>query len=144
MYFELKLWIVMCRGGEEEKFGGSLFQQQKKLENWEDQILNLNPSSAAFPRIRNNNHVVGDDVKQEVGQSGSCQVYDDEDELIHPNKASNTWPHHHHHQQQMMPVCSSSPINSCITTLSNNLLNFSTPPQPCKINQDHSSEVSHF
>ncbi|KAL8537626.1 hypothetical protein ACS0TY_012663 [Phlomoides rotata] len=135
--FPVRSWSQLL-GGEEEKFGGSLFQQQKKLENWEDQLLNLNPSS--FPRLinNNNNHVV--DVKQEVSQQSSCQLYHDHDELIHPNKPSSSWPHHH----QMMPV--SSP-NSCITSLSNNFLNFSGGNAAAEAknhhhHQDHSSECN--
>ncbi|XP_057790658.1 transcription factor bHLH68-like isoform X2 [Salvia miltiorrhiza] len=74
--FPVRSWSQLLLGGsgvgEEERFGASLFHQQKKLENWEDQVLNLNPSSF--------------DVKQEAAQSSSCQIYDDE------FKPSNSWP----------------------------------------------------
>ncbi|KAG6398080.1 hypothetical protein SASPL_139531 [Salvia splendens] len=56
--------------GEEERFGASLFQQQKKIENWEDQVLNMNPS---FSR---------NDVKP--------QIYD-QDQF----QANSGWPRQH-------------------------------------------------
>ncbi|KAI3463323.1 hypothetical protein Pfo_019986 [Paulownia fortunei] len=130
--FPVRSWSQLLlgglAGGEEERFGASLFQQQKKLENWEDQVLNLNPSFTRIP--------VGD-VKQEVAQS-SCQLYDDEFQASRPSH--HCWPH------QIMPV--SSPT-SCITTLSNNILNFSggkaavaAEGKNHQHNQDHSSECN--
>ncbi|KAK4410547.1 Transcription factor [Sesamum angolense] len=127
------------RGGEEERYGGSLFQQQKKLENWEDQVLNLNPSFTRVPVL---------DVKQEIPQSTS-QLYNDHDEFQanHIHRLSNSWPPYH----QLMPVSNSSPT-SCITTLSssnnNNILNFSDGKAAAgknvhqAHNQDHSSECN--
>ncbi|KAH6781382.1 hypothetical protein C2S51_006675 [Perilla frutescens var. frutescens] len=132
--FPVRSWSQLLLGGlgvgEEERFGASLFHQQKKLENWEDQVLNLNPTYPRIPAV---------DVKQEAAQS-SCQIYDDE---FQPNKPSNSWPHH-----QVMPV--SSPT-SCITTLSNNILNFSGGKAGAAAaaegknhhhNQEHSSECN--
>lgn len=132
--FPVRSWSQLLLGGlgvgEEERFGAGVFHQQKKLENWEDEVLNLNPG---FPRIP------GVDVKQETAQS-SCQIYDE----FHPNKPSNSWPNHHH---QGMPV--SSPT-SCITSLSNNILNFSGGKTTAAAaegkshhhNQEHSSECN--
>ncbi|KAL8465925.1 hypothetical protein ACS0TY_035145 [Phlomoides rotata] len=110
-------------GGEEERFGASLFQQQKKLENWEDQVMNLNPSSFARASVV--------DVKQEIISQSNPQInYDDE--LITPN--SNSWSH---------PINISSPT-SCITT--NNFLNFSggksASERRNQHSQDHSSECN--
>ncbi|KAG8388346.1 hypothetical protein BUALT_Bualt02G0116100 [Buddleja alternifolia] len=124
-------------GGEEDRFGASLFQQQKKLEDWEDQVLlnPLNPSS--FTRINHPSHL--DHVKRE-------QI----------NPESNYHNHHHHHHDsisnwlhQGIPV--SSPT-SCITSLSNNILNFSGAHKAAvaspaegknrRHNQDHSSECN--
>ncbi|XP_047958880.1 transcription factor bHLH68-like [Salvia hispanica] len=101
--FPVRSWSQLLLGGlgggEEERFGGALFNQQKKMENWDDQVMNLNPSYQSV------------DVKQESAQSSSCQIYDDEVQ-------KNSWPHHH----QVMPI--SSPT-SCVTSLSNNIFNFS-------------------
>ncbi|KAK4482042.1 hypothetical protein RD792_012965 [Penstemon davidsonii] len=52
-------------GGEEDKFGGSIFEQQKKLENWEDQVL-LNLSSPPAPAISYTTSSSRFDVKQEA------------------------------------------------------------------------------
>lgn len=99
--------------GEEERFGLSHFQP-KKLENWEDQILN--PSR------------VIDHVKQEaVSQNNNLLQYahgHGDDEFQAAARAAAAWP-------QMMPI--SSPRSSCVTTLSstNNILDFSyNKPEP--------------
>lgn len=140
---------MITRGGlsggeEDQRFGGTLFQQQKKLEiNWEQhqhqhQLLNLNPSS--IPLL--------DHVKQEI----SHQIYNtqvDQDDQFQANNNininmpnnSNCWPSS---SSSHIPV--SSPT-SCITTLSNNILNFSGAKPAAhhrknqQHNQDHSSEV---
>ncbi|KAL0429848.1 UNVERIFIED_CONTAM: Transcription factor [Sesamum radiatum] len=145
--FPVRSWSqLLLGGGEEERYGGSLFQQQKKLENWEDQVLNLNPSFTRVPVL---------DVKQEIPQSTS-QLYNDhhdEFQANHIHRLSNSWPPYH----QLMPVSNSSPT-SCITTLSsssnnNNILNFSdgkaaatSAAQGKNVhqphNQDHSSECN--
>ncbi|KAL2462664.1 transcription factor bHLH [Forsythia ovata] len=83
--------------GDEDRFGTTLLQQ-KKLENWEDQVLNS--SSFRVPVV---------DVKQE-----SNHFYRQIDDEFQACKSS--WP-------QVIPV--SSP-NSCITSLSNSILNFSS------------------
>ncbi|KAI3455453.1 hypothetical protein Pfo_012116 [Paulownia fortunei] len=126
--YPVRSWSQLLLG-EEERFGASLFQQQKKLENWEDQVLNLNPSFTRVPVV---------DVKQEVAQS-SCQLYSHVDYEFQANRPSNCWPSH-----QVIPV--SSPT-SCITTLSNNILTFSgvksaTERKNQQHNQDHSSECN--
>lgn len=131
----MRVYVCIYRGGlgggEDERFGASLFQQQKKLENWEDQVMNLNSSSFA--------RASAVDVKQEIIPQTNSQIYnshvedDNDDELITPN--SNSWSHHHH-----QPIISSP--TSCITTLStNNILNFSGGKSRNQHNQDHSSEV---
>ncbi|KAH6782179.1 basic helix-loop-helix DNA-binding superfamily protein [Perilla frutescens var. hirtella] len=113
-------------GGEEERFGASLFQQQKKVDNWEDQVLNLNPN---FTRIHN----PVADVKQEVSQ-----IYAADDDEFHP---SNSWPRHH--QQQPATVIPVSSPTSCVTTLSNSIFNFSASQRKNQLhNQDHSSECN--
>ncbi|XP_042022009.1 transcription factor bHLH68-like isoform X1 [Salvia splendens] len=73
--FPVRSWSQLLLGGglgagEEERFGASLFQQQKKIENWEDQVLNMNPS---FSR---------NDVKP--------QIYD-QDQF----QANSGWPRQH-------------------------------------------------
>ncbi|PIN12246.1 hypothetical protein CDL12_15148 [Handroanthus impetiginosus] len=133
--FPVKSWSQFLIGGDEERFGGGLFQQQKKLENWEDQVLNLNPSF----------RVPVADVKQEVAQSTTCQLYHEDDQFQH-NKSSNSWLHSHN---QVLPV---SPPTSCITSI----LNFSggtggkaatttaavAQGKNHHHNQDHSSECN--
>ncbi|KAL2243322.1 UNVERIFIED_CONTAM: Transcription factor bHLH68 [Sesamum indicum] len=138
-------------GGEEEEeeerygtgAGAGLFQQQKKLENWEDQVLNLNPSFARTPVV---------DVKQEDiahKSSSTCQIsyaHVDHHDQFHqpapPNRPNtNSWPAPPH-QQVVMPHVSSP--TSCITSLSTNILNFSGPKSASssqrKHNQDHSAD----
>ncbi|GFQ07284.1 transcription factor bhlh68 [Phtheirospermum japonicum] len=155
--FPVRSWSQLLLGGlasgEEERYGASLFQQQKKLENWEDhhQILNLNNSISNYGRINNNNNNNnhGVDVKQEVAQTSSCQLYESsnnnnnngDDDQFHDDQANRSWPHH-----MVMPV--SSPT-SCVTSLSNNnFLNFSgvggkaAAATPGKINHHHNQEHS--
>ncbi|XVF26787.1 hypothetical protein REPUB_Repub14bG0048800 [Reevesia pubescens] len=119
--------ILVVRGGlsgEEERFGPSHYQP-KKLENWENQILNPSP-----PRVP-----VVVDVKQEITQNSHLYRHGD-DEFQASGRAAAAW-------SQMMPV--SSP-RSCITSLSSNMLDFSynkaadheTITQPL----DHSSECN--
>ncbi|KAG6395792.1 hypothetical protein SASPL_141921 [Salvia splendens] len=117
IYIYIHIYSGGLGAGEEERFGASLFQQQKKIENWEDQVLNLNPS---FSRNSINNPV-GGDVKP--------QIYD-QDQF----QANSGWPRQH-------PV--SSPT-SCVTNLSNSVLSFSAAAerkQQQQHNQEHSSEV---
>ncbi|KAF2323434.1 hypothetical protein GH714_035434 [Hevea brasiliensis] len=93
-------WLSPVNTGEEEgRFGLSHFQP-KKLENWEDQILN------PYSRVP-----VVADVKQEIPQNSN--LYGHGDEEFQPPRP--TW-------SQVMPV--SSP-KSCVTTLSSNILDFS-------------------
>ncbi|KAL3631912.1 hypothetical protein CASFOL_024896 [Castilleja foliolosa] len=139
----VRSWSQLLMGGlaninEEEAFGANLFQQQKKLENWEDQVLDLNPIiSSNFTKGLVNPTM--DHVKQEAYKSQFYgQSLDDNEFIHHTNvKLSNSWTSHHH---QAMPV--SSPT-SCITTLSNNILNFSgEKSKNQQHNQDHSSECN--
>ncbi|XP_073269196.1 transcription factor bHLH68-like isoform X1 [Primulina huaijiensis] len=147
--FPVRSWSQLLLGGlsgneQENRFGGSLFQQQKKLENWEDQVLNLN---STFTR----DCAINLDVKQEVSQTNSCgggQLFpehlDYDNFQANSSQTSNSnWGHH-----QVMPV--SSPT-SCITNLSNSLLNFSggkgssaaaTEGKNHRHNQEHSSECN--
>ncbi|KAL6539189.1 hypothetical protein OROGR_011838 [Orobanche gracilis] len=96
----VRSWSQLLLGGlvnsEEERFGASLFHEQKKLANWEeDQVLDLNSLSS------------------------SCQVLNYVNNNDNNNDQFNrTLPGHH----QVIPV--SSPT-SCVTTLSNNFFNFS-------------------
>ncbi|KAL2493120.1 Transcription factor bHLH [Abeliophyllum distichum] len=123
--FPVRSWSQLLLGGlagtgEEERFGTSLFQQQKKLENWEDQVLN---PSFRVPVV---------DVKQEVAQTS--QLYGHVDDEFQASRSS-CWP-------QVIPE--SSPT-SCITSVSNNILNFSVAKvDDHQKNQhpDHSSECN--
>ena len=113
----------MVRGGlsgEEERFGLSHFQP-KKLEIWENQILNPSPRVSVA------------DVKQELTQNSNLYGHGDE-EFQASRAAAAAW-------SQIMPV--SSP-RSCITSLNSNMLDFAynkaadgTNTEPL----DHSSEV---
>ncbi|CAA2974522.1 transcription factor bHLH68-like isoform X1 [Olea europaea subsp. europaea] len=98
--FPLRSWSQLLMGGftgDEDMFGTTLLQQ-KALENGEDKVLNS--SSFRVPVL---------DVKQE-----SSHYYRQVDDEFQACKSS--WP-------QLIPV--SSP-NSCITSLSNSFLNFSS------------------
>ncbi|KAL0415211.1 UNVERIFIED_CONTAM: Transcription factor [Sesamum latifolium] len=154
--FPVRSWSQLLLGGvggggggeeeEEERYsaGAGLFQQQKKLESWEDQVLNLNPSFARTPVA---------DVKQEdiAHQSSStCQLtyaHVDHHDQFHqpappPNRPNNTnsWPTPPH-QQVVMPHVSSP--TSCITNLSTNILNFSGPNSASSSSQrKHSQDNS--
>ncbi|XP_011008318.1 PREDICTED: transcription factor bHLH68-like isoform X2 [Populus euphratica] len=87
--------------GDEDRYGMSQFQA-KKLENWEDQILNPSPSISVVA-----------DVKQEVSHNSNLYGHGDEDFQA---LRSAAWP-------QVMPV--SSP-RSCVTSISStNILDFS-------------------
>uniref|UniRef100_A0A5B7AQM2 Putative transcription factor bHLH68-like n=1 Tax=Davidia involucrata TaxID=16924 RepID=A0A5B7AQM2_DAVIN len=114
----------LASGDQEERFGGQLshFHESKKLENWEDQILN--------PALR---VPVGDvKLKQEVSQSSQLYGHGGGDEF----QAASSWSSH-----QVMPV--SSP-RSCVTSLScTNVLDFSNNKTDER-NQhpDHSSECN--
>lgn len=102
--------------GEEDRYGLSHFQP-KKLDNWEDQILNPPPR---VPVVA--------DVKQEVSQSSNLYGHGDE-EFQAPRPA---W-------SPVMPV--SSP-RSCVTNLSSNMLDFSyNKADGRNQNPDQSSEV---
>ncbi|KAL8043234.1 hypothetical protein ABFX02_09G106100 [Erythranthe guttata] len=163
--FPVRSWSQMLLGGlggeEEERFGASLFQQQKKLENWEEQLVFNNFTNNINTRVINNNPIV--DVKQEVvAQSTYGRHVLLQDDGNHQFQANNNysnstnWPininisnnnnNNNNSHHQVMPV--SSPT-SCITTLSNNILNFSGGKQAATAtqqrknqqhNQDHSSE----
>ncbi|XP_027168531.1 transcription factor bHLH68-like isoform X2 [Coffea eugenioides] len=98
-------WRQLLLGGlanEQERFVGSPFQN-KKLENWEDQTLN--------PSLR----VPVSDVKQEVALSTSVLFGAAADEEFQASTRPS-W---------SQVVQASSPT-SCVTSLSSNLLNFSS------------------
>ncbi|KAG8379975.1 hypothetical protein BUALT_Bualt07G0145400 [Buddleja alternifolia] len=143
--FPVRSWSqLLLGGGEEERFGASLFQQQKKLENWEEQVfLNLNPSNFTT-RVN-----LPADVKQENDvahphSNNYNQLYNLDDEFqaanTHDSNSCNWPPPLHHHQVVSSPT-------SCITTLANNSLNFSGGKAAAAErknnhhNQDHSAEV---
>ncbi|KAL2539223.1 Transcription factor bHLH [Abeliophyllum distichum] len=111
----VRSWSQLLLGeltGDEDRFGTTLLQQ-KKLENWEDQVLNS--LSFRVPVV---------DVKQE-----SNHFYRQIDDEFRACKSS--WP-------QVIPV--SSP-NSCITSLSNSILNFSSAKENRK-NQNPADQYS--
>ncbi|GER48335.1 basic helix-loop-helix (bHLH) DNA-bindingsuperfamily protein [Striga asiatica] len=138
--FPVRSWSQLLLGGlansEEERFGANVFQQQKKVENWEDQVmLNLNndPSSFATQLVS-----LPFDAKQEVSQTNCRLFYGGlEDGFDANNRLSiNSWPNSSH--QVVGPV--SSPT-SCVTTLSGNILNFSKSKNQI-LNQDRSSKCN--
>ncbi|XP_019436442.1 PREDICTED: transcription factor bHLH68-like isoform X2 [Lupinus angustifolius] len=107
--------------GEEERMGLSHFQT-KKLENWDEQILD--PSSRV---------PIFDIIKQEVSQSGNLYGHEHEEFQV----AGSSWSH-------MVPIF--SPM-SCVTTSlsSNNILDFTyNNVDQKKINQllDQTSECN--
>ncbi|XP_051118996.1 transcription factor bHLH68-like [Andrographis paniculata] len=140
----VRSWSQLLLGGlGDERFGGNLFQQ-KRLENWEDRVLNnLNPSFARVPPP-------ADHVKQEF----SAQFFENHqnnNDQFHQNRSS--WPHTHLHHPQISSPNNNN--NSSTTPIRNSFLNFSnskstTPPPPTTTtttkgrkhhhNQDHSSE----
>ncbi|GMI78013.1 BASIC HELIX LOOP HELIX 68, PERICYCLE FACTOR TYPE-A 3 [Hibiscus trionum] len=105
-------WSQLLMGGftgEEERYGGPSPFQPRKLENWDNQILN--PSLRA-PVV---------EVKQEVTQHGNLYGHHHANEEFQtprpPPPAAAAWP-------QLMAVSSPSP-RSCITSSSSNMLDFS-------------------
>ncbi|XP_022720894.1 transcription factor bHLH68-like [Durio zibethinus] len=117
-------WSQLLLGGlsgEEERFGPSHFQQ-KKLEIWENQILNPSPR---VPVI---------DVKQEVTQNSN--LYGHGDHEFQASRPAAAW-------SQITPV--SSPRSSITSLLSSNMFDFyhnkeadGSKTQPL----DHSSEFN--
>ena len=114
------------RGGlvaeDQDQNKSGVMHAKKTLENWEEQLLQQQPP--------NGSNIV-DHVKQEnSAANGAYNMYGHENAEFHA--AKTTW-------SQMMPV--SSPT-SCVTTLSSNMLDFSSSksdgrhPPP-----DRSSEV---
>jgi hypothetical protein len=119
-----------CRGGlsasDEDSFRLNHFQA-KKLENWEDHILNQSP------RVP----IITDVIKQEVSQNSNLYGLGDHEEFQAPltPRPPPAW------SQQIMPISSS---RSCVTSISNNnILDFSYKNNLDGRNQhpDHSSEV---
>ncbi|XP_047150494.1 transcription factor bHLH68-like [Vigna umbellata] len=91
--------------GEEEKLGFIDFQQ-KKLENWDVQILNTASG------VSNN----FDEIKQETSQRGTLYEHEHE-EFQASGPADSSWSH-------MVPVSSSG--SCCVTSISgNNIFDFS-------------------
>jgi len=107
--------------GDEDRYGMSQFQA-KRLENWEDQILNPSPSISVVA-----------DVKQEVSHNSNLYGHGDED-FQAPRSAA--WP-------QVMPV--SSP-RSCVTSISStNILDFSyNKADGANQHPDQTSEVRYM
>ncbi|KAL6491707.1 hypothetical protein OROGR_034072 [Orobanche gracilis] len=131
----VRSWSQLPLGGlvnsEEERFGASLYHEQKKLVNWEeDQVLDLNSLSSSC---------------QVLNYVNNKNYYNNNDN--NNDQFNRTWPGHH----QVIPV--SSPT-SCVTTLSNNFFNFSGKAEAVgaaaaaqqgknhQHNQEHSSECN--
>ncbi|KAK4391685.1 Transcription factor [Sesamum angolense] len=116
-------WSQLLLGGlvgEEDKPGLS-HMQAKKLENWEQQLLNHTSNSCAV-----------DTVKQE--NSASSYTYGPGNVEFQPAKPTNCWSHQ---------IVSASSPKSCVTTLSNNMLDFSPKSSDLKQpHQDPSSECN--
>lgn len=129
------LFDLFYRGGvvvEEDKSGFSHIQQQaKKLENWEELLMLHHQQQQQLQQAAPTGSIdsLHHDVKQE-NSSNSYHVFGCNTQV--QTGAKPTWPH-------MIPV--SSP-NSCVTSLSSNMLDFSNSntngrhPPP-----DRSSEV---
>ncbi|KAL3528725.1 hypothetical protein ACH5RR_008047 [Cinchona calisaya] len=108
----------LANNNEQERFvvGSPPFQNNKKLENWEDQILN--PSLIRAP-------VAHDDVKQEVDHDQSNTTTSlfyggaGVDEKLIQDSSTSARP-----SWSQVVVPASSPT-SCVTSLSSSLLNFS-------------------
>jgi hypothetical protein len=116
------LFVRGGSSGDEDRYGLSQFQP-KKLENWEDQILNPSPSIS-----------LDADVKQEVSHNSNLYGHGEEDfQAARPT----AWP-------QAMPV--SSP-GSCVTSLSSStsILDFSyNKADGASQHPDQSSEVRYI
>ncbi|WCJ40810.1 basic helix-loop-helix (bHLH) DNA-binding superfamily protein [Euphorbia peplus] len=133
-------WSQLLVGGlpgedgeeEEDRYGLSNFQQIKKLGNWEEQMLNLNPP---FSRVLHPHphHVVGD-IKQNINLEGH---EDDHEEFQTPK-----WSSHNHHQHHQVNIPHVSSPRSCVTTSpTTNMLDFSyTNPDASNHQPDQSSE----
>ncbi|GMY34316.1 transcription factor bHLH68-like isoform X2 [Fagus crenata] len=122
-------WSQLLLGGlsasDEDSFRLNHFQA-KKLENWEDHILNQSP------RVP----IITDVIKQEVSQNSNLYGLGDHEEFQAPltPRPPPAW------SQQIMPISSS---RSCVTSISNNnILDFSYKNNLDGRNQhpDHSSE----
>ncbi|KDP37262.1 hypothetical protein JCGZ_06318 [Jatropha curcas] len=131
-------WSQLLLGGltgdqEEDRYGvGVGHFKPKKLENWEDQILN--PSYSRIPQVVA-------DVKQEVAHNSNLYGHGDDEFHHHQLTTTTTTTATCWSQQQVMPV--SSP-RSCVTTLSSNILDFSynKPPDIRNQHPDQSSECN--
>ncbi|XP_073066081.1 uncharacterized protein [Primulina eburnea] len=135
-------WSQLLLGGlavneEENKFGGGLVQQQRKLQenSYQDlQVLNLNPSFTRDSEV---------DIKQDYDLDYDHHHQFQANRSSQPsNNINSSWPH------QLMPV--SSPT-CCTTNLSHSLLNFSVEKATVTgvverknhlHNQEHSSECN--
>ncbi|KAL3824373.1 hypothetical protein ACJIZ3_020402 [Penstemon smallii] len=136
--FPVRSWSQLLmgglgNGGEEERFGASIFQQQKKLENWEDQVMmnNININMNMNTNTNTNpNSVNVDHVKQEVSQSttSNVQLYH---EFHHANNttrpnSSNSWNNYSHHSNNSPTSCVTTNLSSNNNNNNNNnFLNFS-------------------
>ncbi|XP_027068499.1 transcription factor bHLH68-like [Coffea arabica] len=103
-------WSQLLLGGlvaeDQDQNKSGVMHAKKTLENWEEQLLQQQPP--------NGSNIV-DHVKQEnSAANGAYNMYGHENAEFHA--AKTTW-------SQMMPV--SSPT-SCVTTLSSNMLDFSS------------------
>ncbi|XP_051136028.1 transcription factor bHLH68-like isoform X2 [Andrographis paniculata] len=120
--FPVRSWSQLLLGGDqEERFvEANLLGQEKKLENWEDQVANLN---------------VKEEMMSSLPLAAPQSSYGDDDEfqaVRSSSSSSNGWP-------TSAAAVVSSPT-SCIT---NSILNFSSPspkPQHHRHAHEHSPE----
>ncbi|KAL2338055.1 hypothetical protein Fmac_012501 [Flemingia macrophylla] len=109
--------------GEEERVAFSHFQS-KKLDGWDEHMLNPSPVSP-----------MADVIKQEVSQSGNLYHHGHDQEF---QVSGAPWSHN------MVPVSSSSPRSSVASLSSNNFLDFTYNKTDHRKNQlpDHTSECN--
>ncbi|KAL3840878.1 hypothetical protein ACJIZ3_025469 [Penstemon smallii] len=120
-----------------DKFGGSIFQQQKKLENWEDQVLlNLSAAPAIISSCTSNSRFLrpaaaaAADVKQEeLAAAGNSSDQSSCNYIVqNPDHDQEFYHHHHAAGTTNWPLVSASPTSLSITTTlsnNNNICNFS-------------------
>ncbi|KAK1266057.1 Transcription factor bHLH68 [Acorus gramineus] len=109
-------WSQLLLGGlvgHEERRSTTQFQQEKKMEGWEEQVLHHHQAQLGVQQVE------ADKVKQERSECGSYVSYNGEGH--HENQFQS--PRSAWAAQVALPV--SSP-RSCVTSFSSNMLDFST------------------
>nr|XP_043621077.1 transcription factor bHLH68 [Erigeron canadensis] len=109
----------LLMGGLDEKTASSYMQQVRKLENWEEQLLHGHRNVSS---VLDSSSVVKQELLHSVNCDGSSyNCHGKKDDEFHGGVKPNiSWSN-----TMMLPVSSSS-TSSCISSLSNNFLDFST------------------